>query len=224
MTRHIHSLRRASIVGVATLCFVGAGVLHAQNQTQQKPPQTPGSTPKTSSSKPNTPPTVPSTPDVAPDYVIGPDDVLYITFWRDKDMSAEVTVRPDGKVTMLMVNDVTAAGLTPLQFQAKLVEAYKPFQDDPNITVSPKQINSRKVFVQGEVGKPGVYPLPGSGLTIVQLIAIAGDFNDYAKKDRVQVLRAGQLPMLVNFKEIQKGKNLTKNVIQLKPGDTIIVP
>jgi len=223
-TRYFHSLRRVSIVALATLCFVGVGVIHAQtqSQTQQKPPQTPGTTPKTPP-KPTTP-TVPAAPDLAPEYVIGPDDVLTVSFWRDKEMSADVTVRPDGKVTLLMVNDVVAAGLTPLQFQAKLIEAYKPFQDDPNITVAPKMIHSRKVFIQGEVGKQGSYDIPGSGLTVVQLVALAGGFTEFAKKDQVSILRGGQQVIPVNFKDIEKRKNLMKNLIQLKPGDTVIVP
>jgi polysaccharide export outer membrane protein len=224
MTRYIHSLRRASIVAVATLFCVGAGVMHAQNQGQtQKPPQAPGTTTKPGT-KPNPTPTVPTAPDLAPDYVIGPDDVLSVQFWSDKEMSTDVTVRPDGKVTMLMINDIQAAGYTPLQFQQKLIEAYKPFQDDPNITVAPKQIHSRKVFIQGEVGKQGSYDIPGSGLTVVQLVALAGGFTEYAKKDQVSILRAGQAPIPVNFKEIEKRKNLGKNLVQLKPGDTIIVP
>jgi polysaccharide export outer membrane protein len=218
-------MRRASIVAVATLFFVGAGVTHAQTQGQaQKPPQTPGTTTKPGAPKPNPTPTVPAMPDLAPDYVIGPDDVLSVQFWRDKEMTTDVTVRPDGKVTMLMINDIQAAGYTPLQFQQKLIEAYKPFQDDPNITVAPKQIHSRKVFIQGEVGKQGSYDIPGSGLTVVQLVALAGGFTEYAKKDQVSILRAGQAPIPVNFKEIEKRKNLGKNLVQLKPGDTIIVP
>src|SRR5262245_48007365 len=98
MIRHFRSLRRASVVAVAALCFVGASVIHAQTKTQSqttKPPQTPGSTPKTNA-KPNTTlQNVPPSADVPADYVIGPDDVLGIIFWRDKDMSTAVTVRPD---------------------------------------------------------------------------------------------------------------------------------
>jgi len=225
MTRYIHSLRRASIVAVATLFCVGAGVMHAQNQGQtQKPPQAPGTTTKPGTPKPNPTSTVPTMPDLAPDYVIGPDDVLFVQFWRDKEMSTEVTVRPDGKVTMLMINDIQAAGLTPVQFQQKLIETYKPFQDDPNITVVPKQINSRKVYITGEVNKQGTYSIPGSGLTVVQLISLAGGFTEYAKKDKVSVLRAGQPPIPVNYKDIEKSKNLTKYLVQLKPGDQVIVP
>jgi polysaccharide biosynthesis/export protein len=221
INRQMRSILRASVVVVTASCFLGAGVIHAQSKPQsqtQKPPQTPGpkTTPKAAT------PTVPPAADVPVDYKIGPDDVLGIVFWRDKEMTTDVSVRPDGKITLMMVNDVQAAGLTPLELQKNLIEAYKPFQDT-EITVVPRQINSRKVTIEGEVGKQGSIPLPGSGMNIPQLIATAGGFTEYAKK-KITILRAGEAPINIDYKEIQEAKkNLAKNLQQLKPGDVIIV-
>ena len=115
-----------------------------------------------------------------PDYVIGPDDVLTVVFWRDKDMSGDVTVRPDGKITLPLVNEVAAAGLTPEQLRAQLTELAGKLIEEPNITVVVKAINSRKVFVMGQVGKPGPYRLVDR-TTVLQMLAIAGGVLEYAK-------------------------------------------
>src|SRR5713226_1779340 len=107
------------------------------------------------------------------DYVIGTDDVLNVVFWRDKDMSSEVAVRPDGKISLPLLNDVQAAGLTPAQLRVQLTESAKQYVSDPNVTIVVRQINSRKVFITGQVQKPGPYTL-GGATTVLQLIATAG--------------------------------------------------
>ena len=119
--------------------------------------------------------------DLPPDYTIGADDVLSIVFWRDKDLTADVTVRPDGKISLPLLNDVQAAGLTPAQLRDRIVEESKKYVEDPNVTVVVKQINSRKVFITGEVRKPGPYPLTAP-TTVLQMISIAGGLADYAKQ------------------------------------------
>jgi polysaccharide export outer membrane protein len=161
----------------------------------------------------------------APDYLIGAEDILSIVFWRDKDMSAEVMVRPDGMISLPLLNEVHAAGLTPTQLKDLLVEQSKKFVEDPNVTVVIKQINSRKVFITGEIAKPGPYPLTGP-TTILQLISVAGGLRDYAKSDKIAIMRIENgkpLSYRFNFQEVLKNKNLKQN-IELKPGDTIIVP
>jgi polysaccharide export outer membrane protein len=159
-------------------------------------------------------------------YVIGVDDVLSILFWRDKDLSApEITVRPDGKVTLPLLNDVQAAGLTPEQLRDTVLDAARKYVEDPNPTVIVKEIKSRKVFITGQVEKPGPYPLNGS-VTVLQLIATAGGLRDFADGKNISVMRMRQGAQAVfefNYQDLLKKKNLRQN-IELEPGDTVVVP
>ena len=161
-----------------------------------------------------------------PDYVIGPDDVLQVVFWREKDMSSEVTVRPDGMITLPLLNDVQAGGLTPDQLRDKIDELSKKFlQEDPTVSVTVKTINSRKVFITGAVTRPGPYLLT-SPVTVLQVISMAGGLTEFANQTKIAVMRQenGKLVRYpFNYKDVAKGKNLEQN-IQLKPGDTVIVP
>lgn len=162
---------------------------------------------------------------VPPGYVIGPDDVLSITFWREADMTVEATVRPDGKVSLPLLNDVHAAGLTPAALRDALAEAARKYMEDPNPTVIVKTINSRKVFVVGQVEKPGPYPLNAS-TTVLQVLAMAGGLRDFARAKNITVLRnAGGASALFkfNYQDVLNGRHLEQN-IELKPGDTVIVP
>jgi polysaccharide export outer membrane protein len=159
-------------------------------------------------------------------YIIGVDDVLSILFWRDKDLSAiEITVRPDGKVTIPLLNDVQAAGLTPEQLRDVVLESARKFVEDPNPTVIVKEIKSRKVFITGQVEKPGPYPLNGS-TTILQLIATAGGLRDFADGRNIAVMRnqnGHQVVFEFNYQDLLKKRNLRQN-IELEPGDTVVVP
>ena len=162
----------------------------------------------------------------APPYVIGPDDVLSIVFWKDKDLSAEVTVRPDGKVSLPLLNDIQAQGRTPDELRDALKQAAQAFVEDPNPTVMVKEIKSRRVFITGQVEKPGPYPLTAE-TTVLQLIAMAGGIREFADGSNITIIRKGEngrteiLPF--NYRDVLKRKNLTQNV-QLKPGDTVVVP
>jgi polysaccharide biosynthesis/export protein len=158
-------------------------------------------------------------------YVIGPDDVLAVVFWREKDMSADVTVRPDGKITLPLVNDIQASGLTPEQLRDDLSKAAAKYIEVPAVTVVVKAINSRKVFVTGMVGKQGPYPLLGP-TTVMQMLATAGGVQEFADAKNIMILRTEngrQVSIRFNYNDVRKGKNLKQN-IELKPGDTIIVP
>ena len=172
-------------------------------------------------------------PQVTPpsDYVIGTDDVLIVMFRREKDMSAEVVVRPDGKITLPLVNDIQAAGLTTDQLRDKVTAEAKRFVEDPSVTVVVKQINSRRVYITGQVNKPGPYPL-GDHMTVMQLISISGGLTEYARKKNIVIIRdpgPGARPgtrtatFRFNYEDIQNLKNLGTN-IELRPGDTVIVP
>ena len=170
-------------------------------------------------------PVVPAGVPTPPDYVIGPDDILTIVFWREKDMSGDVQVRPDGKISLPLINEVQASGLTPEQLRLNVTEAAGKFVEDPAVTVVVKGINSRKVFLLGQVGKPGPFPL-GGPTTVLQMIAIAGGVAEYSKSDKIVIMRVENgktVSHKFNYKDVTEGKNLQQN-IDLKPGDTIIVP
>ena len=171
------------------------------------------------------PPAVPAGVELPAGYVIGPDDVLTVVFWRDKEMSAEVAVRPDGKVTLPLVNDIDAAGKTPEQLRAEITQAASRFVEAPTVTVVVKQINSRKVFITGMVGKSGAFPLTGP-TTVLQLISMAGGLHEFANSKNIIINRVEngkQVALKFNYNDVRKGKNLRQN-IELKPGDTVVVP
>jgi len=170
--------------------------------------------------------TPPATP--PPDYVIGPDDVLTISLWKDATVNGDVTVRPDGKISFAFLNEIQAAGLTPEQLRAVLTTAFSTYQQDPTVTLVVKQINSRKVYITGEVGRPGTYPLT-EHMTVVNLISVAGGVSAYAHKDNISVLRivngVNVRVAKINYDDIIDGKVAAlKQNIELKPGDQVIVP
>jgi len=162
---------------------------------------------------------------VPADYVIGASDVLSIMFWRDKDMSADVVVRPDGKISVPLLNEIDAAGRTPEQLRVTLVAAAGRFVEDPDVTVFVKEIRSRNVFITGMVAKPATYPLNGE-MTVLQLIAVAGGLLEYADSKNISIVRKDgghQQFFKFNYKDVVSRKNIAQN-IALKSGDTVIVP
>ena len=160
-----------------------------------------------------------------PGYVIGPDDALTVVFWREKELSADVVVRPDGMISLPLINDVRAEGLTPEQLRLALTTAASKFVEEPTVTVVVKAINSRKIFITGQVGKPGPYPINGP-TTVLQLLAMAGGVAEYADKSKIIVVRkenGKDVSFPFNYNEVVTGKKLQQN-IELKPGDSVIVP
>ena len=215
----------------------GAAQTTAPQQPQPKPsgaPSTPAqgkpagpAKPSGTAGKPTTPPAgMPASIPLPADYVIGPDDVLAVLYWREKDMSVDQTiVRPDGMITLPILNDVKAAGLTPEQLRDQISQAASKYVEDPNVTIVVKQINSRRVFVTGQVTKGGAFPLT-SPTTVMQAIAMAGGLSEYAKASDIVVMRTvnGKTQRLkFNYKDVIKGKKLEQNV-ELRPGDTVVVP
>jgi len=224
---------------VSGLLVLGLAAATCQTlAAEQAPPSTKGTSkpqvapsPKTLPPKPGPPAQATPAPTVVPpaDYIIGADDVLIVMFRREKDMSAEVMVRPDGKITLPLINDLQVKGLTTDELRAKVTEEAARFVEDPSVTVMVKQINSRKVFITGQVGRPGPY-LIGDRMTVMQLISMAGGLTEYAKKKDIVIIREGTAKpgatprtFRFNYDDIQKLKNLSTN-IELKPGDTVIVP
>ena len=159
------------------------------------------------------------------DYVIGAGDVLTVTYWRDKDMTGDYIVRPDGKITLPLVNDVEAIGLTPDQLKDRLLKASAKMFVDPSITVGLKEINSRKVYITGGVQKPGPYDLLAP-MTVLQLISTAGSLSEFVDGKNIVIIRnegGKQTSFKFNYKEVTAGKRLEQNIL-LKPGDTVSVP
>jgi len=159
-------------------------------------------------------------------FIIGNDDVLAINVWKEPDLSKQIPVRSDGKISLPLIGDIQAAGRTPAQLEIDITDRLKSFITDPQVAVIVQQINSLKFNILGQVTKPGSYPLT-AGTTVVDAIATAGGFRDFAKKKGVYVLREGnpgnEFRYAFNYEEFVKGKN-TKQNIMLKPHDTIVVP
>lgn len=214
MTANCRSKSIASLLAIAI-----AAPVFAQAQKPAVPAQSMPAVAVAAAAPRTTDPVVP------PGYVIGPDDLLSIVFWKDKEMSADAQVRPDGRIALPLINEVQAAGLTPDQLREKITEESKKFMEDASVTVVVRQINSRKAFITGEVNKPGTYPLT-SPTTVMQLIAMAGGLREYANSKKIVIMRTEngtQRRLPFNYKDIIDGKNLQQNV-ELKPGDTVVVP
>lgn len=221
-TDRVHRVRRVLRVHKVRGCAALMLVLWASTafaQTQKPAAQPMPATAAAASAPRATDPVVP------PGYVIGTDDVLSIVYWKDKDMSADAQVRPDGRIALPLINEVQAAGLTPEQLHKKLTEESKKYMEDANITVVVRQINSRKAFITGEVNRPGPYPLT-SPTSVMQLIALAGGLREYANTKKIVIMRTVNgkpISLPFNYKDVIAGKNLQQN-IELKPGDTVVVP
>jgi polysaccharide export outer membrane protein len=158
-------------------------------------------------------------------YVIGPEDVLYIHVWREEALSRTVPVRVDGNISLPIINEVRAAGLTPLQLKEALTTRLKEFIESPNVSVTVMEANSFKVYVSGQVKTPGVYRLR-SETTVLQIIPMAGGFTEWANQKKILIIRkenGKEKRITVNYKKILKGGGTGSN-ITLKPGDTVIVP
>ena len=168
-------------------------------------------------------PKKPATED--PNYVIGPQDVLDISVWKEPELTRPVPVRPDGKISMPLLNDVQAAGRTPLQLAADITAGLKKFVTDPQVTVIVMTINSQRVFILGEVTRAGAYPLLPN-MTVLQALSSAGGFTIYANLKKIYLLRVEdgkQVKHPFNYKDVLAGRAADQNII-VKAGDTIVVP
>lgn len=160
-----------------------------------------------------------------PDYKIGPDDVLDVSVWKETELTKTLPVRPDGKISMPLLNDVQAAGLTPTQLAQSITVRLKKYLADPQVTVIVAQINSQRVYVIGEVTRPGAYPLL-PGMNILQAISSAGGLTPYANSKKIFLLRnenQAQNKYPFNYKDVVDGKKPEEN-LAIKAGDTVVVP
>lgn len=203
------------------LLAVLTGLAQAQDasSSSQPPAATPAPSPTTDT------PTVPA--NVRPDsYIIGAEDVLSIYVWKEPEMSKTIPVRPDGMISLPLVGEIKAVGYTPVQLQDALATAMKKVISDPQVTVVVEKISSLSFNIVGEVGHQGYFPLTRR-MTVLDAIAMAGGFKDFAKTKKVYILRTAangtQERLPFNYKDVIKGKNPQQN-IELQPRDTIVVP
>jgi len=218
MTATANSLRRSRLAVVST-ALVLSSMLWAQagNPAAQ--------------ASPSTPPSQGTDASVAPKphddtFVIGNDDVLAINVWKEPDISRSIPVRSDGKISLPLAGEVQAAGRTPLKLEQDIAARLKNYIAEPEVTVIVQQINSQKFNILGQVSKPGSYPLTNSP-TVLDAIAMAGGFRDFAKQKSIYILRqnadGSQTRIPFNYKEVVKSQNPAQN-IKLQPRDTIVVP
>jgi polysaccharide export outer membrane protein len=154
-------------------------------------------------------------------YQIGPEDLLLIRVWREPELSGQFTVRPDGKISLPLVNEIHAAGATPEELAGLIAKGLGRYMNQPEVSVSVQQVNSKKFFIIGEVLKPGAYPLTVT-TTALEALVNAGGFRDFANPKKIIILRKGQR-LKFNYKEVIAGKKVEQNVT-LENGDQIIVP
>jgi polysaccharide biosynthesis/export protein len=159
-----------------------------------------------------------------PEYVIGPEDVLHVAVWKESDLTATLPVRPDGKISLPLLNDVQAAGMTPEQLSESLTVKLKKYIADPRVTVVVTAINSKRIYVNGEVLHAGPMPM-SPNMTVLQALSSAG-LNQFAKIKGIYVLRTEngkQEKLPVNYRKLLKGEQIEQNYL-LQTGDTIVVP
>jgi polysaccharide export outer membrane protein len=194
-----------------------------QAQDVQKPVETGTSDRKTDSSAKSSTAVVGTSNDT--EYKIGPQDVLRIDVWKEAEVTRVVPVRPDGKISLPLLNDVQAAGLTPMQLSRVIADGLKKYMNDPQVTVSVSEINSRRIYVTGEVTHAGAFPLLPN-MTVLQALSSSGGFTQFAKLKSIYVLRTEdgkQVKLPFNYKDAVNGKKPEQNVL-LQPGDVIVVP
>src|SRR5580693_4069253 len=158
-------------------------------------------------------------------YVIGAQDVLDVSIWKEQDVSRTVPVRPDGKISLPLLNDVQAAGLTPAQLAAQVTDSLKKYVTNPQVTVIVTVINSQRVYILGEVTRPGAFPLI-PGMSVLQALSSAGGFTQFAKVKSIFVRRfenGKEEKFPFNYREVIGGKKPEQDIL-LKAGDTIVVP
>ena len=210
-------MRRTKLWVVAGLMAVAIPV-QAQQQDDNKKKSSEANAAATEAA-----PKKPATDD--PNYVIGPQDVLDISVWKEPELTRPVPVRPDGRISMPLLNDVQAAGKTPLQLAADITAGLKKFVTDPQVTVIVTTINSQRVFILGEVNRAGAYPLLPN-MTVLQALSSAGGFTIYANLKKIYLLRVEdgkQIKHPFNYKDVLAGKAADQNIF-VKAGDTIVVP
>lgn len=164
---------------------------------------------------------------VTPEYIIGPEDVLEITVWKNADLSKQVQVRPDGRISLPLLGDISAVAKTPTQLTEEISAGLRAYMENPTISIMIKDVQSYNIYVLGEVNKPGKFPLK-SKTTLLQGITVAGGFTPMAARNKIVVFRftkdgEGQTKLKASYDDIVVRDGSSQN-IELKPGDQIVVP
>jgi polysaccharide export outer membrane protein len=219
MTQFMTARRIASVLTL--LAVVSIGALAQSDSAAQAPPPTPPAADKQASDKP-----APRAAHSDSSYVIGANDVLAINVWKEPDISRSVPVRSDGKISLPLVGELQASGQTPQQLEQEITKRLQSYISEPEVTVIVTDSKSQKVNILGMVSKPGAYLLTSS-TTVLDAIAMAGGFKDFAKQKSIYILRQApdgtQKRIPFNYKDVIKGQNSDQN-IRLQAGDTLVVP
>lgn len=203
---------------IALWLLGGNRIVIAGDQAERPPAQEPQAA---KSSQPGERDVVGGSPVDPKIYVIGPEDVLLIRVWREAELSGQFPVRPDGRISLPLVNEIQAAGLTPADLAQLIGKGLSKYMMKPEVNVAVLQVNSKKYFIIGEVQKPGSYPLTVP-TTILEALVNAGGFRDFANPKKIILLRKGER-LKFNYKEVIAGKRMEQNIL-LESGDQIIVP
>lgn len=203
-------------LGVLTLLLLGAGITTGQDRAPSS-----GGVPQGVPAPASTAPGV----HVSDDYRVGPGDVIDVLVWKEPEVSSSVVIRPDGKISLPLINDLEVTGKTPLEIREIVVEKLSPYINFPNVTVTVKQVNSKKVYIIGEVNGAGAYQMT-QPITVLQILTEAGGLRPFADQKSIYILRMNngkQEKFSFNYKDVVKGEKMQQNIL-LQPGDTIVVP
>ena len=195
-----------------------------ESQSLAKPATPPASETdpaKLAASKPSPEAKIPgSAPVDSRTYVVGAEDVIFVKVWRDNDVSGQFLVRPDGRISVPLIGDVTASGLTPEQLEKEIAERLSKFIKDPQVNVGILSVGSKKYYILGEVNRSGSFPLVVP-TNVLEALVNAGGFRDFANTTKILILR-GDKHFMFNYKQVTRGKKTEQNIL-LEPGDKIIV-
>jgi len=212
-------------MNLSTCLLMGAWLLFSFGIPQEAQKRAASDTSTQKAGAPSAGATAPQVTANDPEYKIGAQDLLRIDVWKEEQLTRTAPVRPDGKVTLPLLNDVQAAGLTPMQLAGVISEGLKKYINSPQVTVAVTEINSRRIYVTGEVARAGAFPLLPS-MTVLQALSSSGGFTQFAKLKNIYVLRVQdgkQVKHPFNYKEVVNGRNPDQNIL-LEPGDVIVVP
>jgi polysaccharide export outer membrane protein len=218
-------MRNSKILGLLILLALPDAKLRAQDKSSKPAAETKlvSDKEKTGNGKVVEAAAKPATED--PNYIIGPEDELIVNVWKEVDLSRSVPVRPDGKISLPLLNDVQASGLTPMQLGTEITTRLKKFIADPQVTIIVSRVNSQRIYIVGEVNHAGAFPLVPN-MTVLEALSSAGGCSPFAKQTKIYILRlenGQEIRRPFNFKEVLSGQRMEQNIL-LKPADTIVVP
>lgn len=216
MREMFRGVRRLFVVTLLSLAAL-AGAFGQQQQPANEPPKPKENTPDNLAELAKSPaaPVDPKT------YLVGPEDILVVRVWREPELSGPVAVRPDGQITLPLVGDVQAGGLTPEALVESITQKLSTLMNSPQVMVSVQAVRSKKYYIIGEINRPGEFPLV-TPTTVLEALSNAGGFREFANQKKIVIMR-GDKRLKFNYKEVVSGKNLEQN-IHLENNDHIIVP